>query len=607
MLFASGGPNLETLLRYVYTYDAAGNRTSKKTDYDADNGSFAATATYTNNGYNQLTAVSGTPGRGTKVNVTGTIPTAWTLADGDVTVTPNSTPANAVDAEVRGRFFIARSVPLQNGDNSLVASTSATTLAGNEPTSDTVEDVALDTSISESYTYSANGDLVLKSEEGGTILWTYSYSVDGWLVKVEGPDEFVEEYAYDPIGRKISVETTDTSGTTERYFVHDGGSIVLELTEDSGDFVLDKEHVRGASLGGGIGGLLYTRAADGSLGYFHYDGQGNVVSVTDESRTEVAYYEYDAWGNILTQCGSLANEFAFSTKQASLGSGLIDFGYRWYDPQTGRWTQRDPMGTIGGANLYMYVNGNPVNILDPYGLFGVGDVWNGIASGATSTYNAVNGALDTVTGGGTAWLRDQVGGLGVDTTSRSYEVGQGIVVTAGGAFEAATGAAITLLTEGWGGAVGIPLIVDGWFTGQQGLAMIFGDPIPPNPLHDAFVGALEDLLGLSEAEAEFAYGFGKGFGTLYGLYICRPSTCTGPKTPTAPNRPPGWNPQWRYGISSRSNSATNPSQACGRSWWDQKGGEWRWHPADRWHPEGHWDYNPWTEWNSPWQNVPSGD
>ena len=32
-------------------------------------------ATYTNNGYNELTAVSGTPGRGTKVNVSGTIPT----------------------------------------------------------------------------------------------------------------------------------------------------------------------------------------------------------------------------------------------------------------------------------------------------------------------------------------------------------------------------------------------------------------------------------------------------------------------------------------------------------------------------------------------------
>jgi hypothetical protein len=50
-----------------------------------------------------------------------TTPTVRTLADGDVTVTPNSTPANAVDAEVRGRFFIARNVPLDSkADNSIV-------------------------------------------------------------------------------------------------------------------------------------------------------------------------------------------------------------------------------------------------------------------------------------------------------------------------------------------------------------------------------------------------------------------------------------------------------------------------------------------------------
>jgi RHS repeat-associated protein len=82
----------------------------------------------------------------------------------------------------------------------------------------------------------------------------------------------------------------------------------------------------------------------------------------------VAYYEYDAWGNVLTACGSLANEFAFSTKQASTGTGLIDFGYRWYDPQTARWTQRDPLGAWGGLNLYSFVASNPCMFVDRWGL-----------------------------------------------------------------------------------------------------------------------------------------------------------------------------------------------------------------------------------------------
>ncbi|MBN1917555.1 MAG: RHS repeat-associated core domain-containing protein, partial [Verrucomicrobia bacterium] len=408
--FKSGGPSPETLLRYVYTYDAAGNRTSKKTDYDDNDGSFAATATYTNNGYNQLTAVSGTPGRGTKVNVTGTIATAWTLADGDITVTPNSTPGNAVGAEVRGRFFIARNVPLSDGANALEAETDAETLAGNSPSSDTVLNVELDTNILWTMNYNANGDLTQKLEtiNDSSVLWSYTYSVDGWLTKVvkqaDGQTELTEEYFYDPAGRKYKVSVTEDSTTTTRYFVYDGGSIVLELEEvgtpPNEHYELAKEHVRGASLGGGIGGLLYTRAADGSLGYFHYDGQGNVVSVTDDAREELAYYEYDAWGNVLTRCGSLANEFAFSTKQASTGSGLLDFGYRWYDPQTGRWTQRDPIGAAGGPNLYAYVGGNPVSFTDTNGLYGY-DMTSGTIPGSAAGsmdlggYNEVAGDIRT--------------------------------------------------------------------------------------------------------------------------------------------------------------------------------------------------------------------
>jgi len=269
-----------------------------------------------------------------------------------------------VGAEVHGRFFIARNVPLSSGTNSLEAATSATTLAGNSPSSDTVTDVALDTSLNVSYTYNANGDLIGKSEEGGSVLWTYSYTVEGWLEKVEGPSGFIEEYEYDPTGRKYMVQTTRDQETTTRYFVYDAGSVILELDEDE---ELSREFVRGLSLGGGIGGLLYVRDADESVGYFHYDGQGNVVSVTDESRTEVAYYEYDAWGNILTACGDLANEFRFSTKQASLGTGLIDFGYRHYDLTTARWTQRDPIGIGGGANIYSYLSSNPNGGIDPDG------------------------------------------------------------------------------------------------------------------------------------------------------------------------------------------------------------------------------------------------
>jgi RHS repeat-associated protein len=50
-------------------------------------------------------------------------------------------------------------------------------------------------------------------------------------------------------------------------------------------------------------------------------------------------------------------------------TGLLRFGARDYDPETGRWTAKDPIGFAGGgSNLYGYVLSDPVNLLDPSGL-----------------------------------------------------------------------------------------------------------------------------------------------------------------------------------------------------------------------------------------------
>ncbi|QXP85201.1 RHS repeat-associated core domain-containing protein [Methylococcus sp. Mc7] len=52
-------------------------------------------------------------------------------------------------------------------------------------------------------------------------------------------------------------------------------------------------------------------------------------------------------------------------------SGLYLTLYRAYDPRTGRWLSRDPIGEAGGVNLYAYVGNNPVTLADPDGLLAV--------------------------------------------------------------------------------------------------------------------------------------------------------------------------------------------------------------------------------------------
>ena len=52
----------------------------------------------------------------------------------------------------------------------------------------------------------------------------------------------------------------------------------------------------------------------------------------------------------------------------SNSASLVDYGYRCYDPATGRWPSRDPIGERGGVNLYGFVGNNGVNFVDYLGL-----------------------------------------------------------------------------------------------------------------------------------------------------------------------------------------------------------------------------------------------
>jgi uncharacterized protein RhaS with RHS repeats len=51
--------------------------------------------------------------------------------------------------------------------------------------------------------------------------------------------------------------------------------------------------------------------------------------------------------------------------------GLDNHGFRYYDPEVGRYISRDPIGYGDGLNVYLYVHNNPINDIDPLGLWGV--------------------------------------------------------------------------------------------------------------------------------------------------------------------------------------------------------------------------------------------
>jgi RHS repeat-associated protein len=62
---------------------------------------------------------------------------------------------------------------------------------------------------------------------------------------------------------------------------------------------------------------------------------------------------------------------------------LVHFGYREYDPFTGKWSAKDPLLFGGGdSNLYGYVLGDPVNLVDPDGQFAINPWTVAIAIGS---------------------------------------------------------------------------------------------------------------------------------------------------------------------------------------------------------------------------------
>ncbi len=78
------------------------------------------------------------------------------------------------------------------------------------------------------------------------------------------------------------------------------------------------------------------------------------------------------FGELIRATGSKAEDFnfRFSTKYQDAETGLLYYGFRYYDAETGRWLSRDPIGESGGLNLYGMVGNNPITRWDYLGLAG---------------------------------------------------------------------------------------------------------------------------------------------------------------------------------------------------------------------------------------------
>jgi RHS repeat-associated protein len=212
---------------------------------------------------------------------------------------------------------------------------------------------------STSYAYGSNGELKTKTDGTGTT--TYTYDALGNLTAATLPDATEIAYVIDGLNRRVGKRV---NGVLVQGFLYQGQlTPVAEL--DANQQVISRfvyatrPNVPDYMIKGGV---TYRLIAD------HLGSVRQVVNSADG--TVVQQIDYDEFGRVTQNSAPGFQPFGFAGGLLDDATGLVRFGARDYDAYTGRWTAKDPVGFDGGqANLYDYVGNDPVNALDPSGLY----------------------------------------------------------------------------------------------------------------------------------------------------------------------------------------------------------------------------------------------
>jgi RHS repeat-associated protein len=208
-----------------------------------------------------------------------------------------------------------------------------------------------------SYTYDANGDLTTRTDSAG--LTSYDYDLFGNLRRVDLPSGDVVEYLIDGQNRRVG--RVFNGAVTHKWLYKGQLNPVAEL--DAAGNVVSRfiygttYHAPDVMLKGGATYRVVT------------DHLGSVRLVVDAATGAVAQrLDYDEWGRVLVDTNPGFQPFGYAGGLYDSATGLVRFGARDYDAEVGRWTAKDPIRFAGGdENIYAYVGGDPVNLVDPSG------------------------------------------------------------------------------------------------------------------------------------------------------------------------------------------------------------------------------------------------
>ncbi len=174
-----------------------------------------------------------------------------------------------------------------------------------------------------------------------------------------------ETLFYSADGSRVAAETVAGGSTNLTIFVLDHGD---PLRRPLAELDASGQPLRYFVWGNGL--VAQIDAGSGSVRYFHADGQGSTLALTDATAAVTDQWFHDPYGETLNRTGSTATPYQWIGGHGvrAESSGLHFMRHRYYHAGLKRFVTEDPIGLAGGVNLYAYGGLNPLFWMDPWGL-----------------------------------------------------------------------------------------------------------------------------------------------------------------------------------------------------------------------------------------------